>query len=620
MFSFPIETAATVYDTLLRIYVLSHICVLNRGLNLSILRFAMKIQNVIGSLKDLFTYRSNISNADFGERRYKSLQRTFIFRMAPLILVPLFILIFASYYLLQNLFHEESRQQLAWDIENATNSIEYFVDVKISALRFLASGHRYEHLSDPQLLAKVFAGFKREFGVVVDLGLIDKHGIQQSYAGPYNLQGKDYANQEWFHKAVTRGIYVSDVFLGYRRLPHFAIAVKNDEPDKETFWILRATIDMETLNRLLSSIKLGKDDDAFIINHSGTLQTPSQHHGNVLEQYPIPTLVRQRGTTIVDIDEKDRPPYVFGYAFIKDSSWILCVVEKSGAGSRIAAVFRTEYFALLAVTVCLILIASFRMIHVMVNWIKESDQKREEALREVEHATKLASIGRLAAGVSHEINNPLAIINEKAGLIRDILTLSENNLDRDKFLTNVNGILDSVKRARTITHQLLGFARRMDVTPEVINLNDVVKEVLGFLEKETLFRDVNIKQHLTENLPRIKSNRSRLQQVFLNITNNAIDALDTGGSIEIITDLKDADTVRAIIKDNGHGIDAATLKHIFDPFFTTKHKKKGTGLGLFISYGIIKKLGGQILVESEINKGTTFSIELPINHSAATTS
>ncbi len=575
----------------------------------------MNIQNFFDPLKALFTFRPCNPNADFGEKRYKNLQKTLILRMAPLALVPLFILSIASYYWLQNLFHEDFRQQLAWDIENAKNSIEYFVDVKISALRFLASGHQYDQLSDHQLLANIFAEFKREFGAVVDLGLIDENGIQQSYSGPYNLKGKDYANQEWFHKAVTRGIYVSDVFLGYRRLPHFAIAVKKDEPDKGTFWILRATIDMETLNRLLSSIKLGKDDDAFIINHNGTLQTPSQHHGNVLEQYPLPALLRQRGTTILDIKEKDGRSYIFGYAFIKDSSWILSVVEKSGTRSKIAAVFRTEYFAVLALTVCLILIVAFRMVNVMVNWIRECDQKREEALREAEHAAKLASVGRLAAGVSHEINNPLAIINEKAGLIKDLLTLSGNNLDRDKFLTSVNGILNSVKRARTITHQLLGFARRMDVTPEVIDVNDIVREVLGFLEKETLFRDVDIKQNLRENLPRIKSNRSRLQQVLLNIINNAIDSLDTGGSIEIITDVKDANTVRTMIKDNGHGIDAETLKQIFEPFFTTKGKEKGTGLGLFISYGIIKKLGGNILVESEINKGTTFSIELPINKS-----
>ncbi len=578
----------------------------------------MKLRPFIDFLKSVITFRPMDTGADFAEMRYKGLKRTLVFWMSVLTIVPLLVLFTASYYWLQALFHEESRHELAWDIENAKNQIEYFVDVKISALRFLASGHRYDQLSDQQLLARIFAAFKREFGAVVDLGLIDKHGIQQSYTGPYNLQGKDYANQEWFHKAVTRGIYVSDVFLGYRRLPHFAIAVKQDEPDTDTFWILRATIDMETLNRLLSSIKLDDADDAFIISRSGTLQTSSQHHGDVLEQYAVPALLRQRGITILDLKDDAGRPYVFGYAFIKDTSWILSVVEKSGTRTKIAAVFRAEYFAVIAVIVFLILLAAFRMVHVMVNWIRESEEKREEVLREVEHATKLASIGRLAAGVSHEINNPLAIINEKAGLMKDILMLSENNVDREKFLRSVNGILDSVKRARTITHQLLGFARRMDVTPEVLDINDVLTEVVGFLQKETLFRDVQVKQNLGADLPRVKSNRGRLQQVFLNIINNAMDAMEAGGRIEIITDLKDKSTVRARIRDSGRGMDAQTLKHIFDPFFTTKGMTKGTGLGLFISYGIIKKLGGNILVQSEVDKGTTFTVELPVDQPVPT--
>ncbi len=587
-------------------------------MNLNILADGMKIPSFINFLKSFFAFRHIDAGADYARTRYRNLKRTLVFWAVVLTLVPLLVLFTASYYWMQRLFQEEARNELVWDIENAKHQIEYFVDVKISALRFLASGHRYDQLSDQQLLARIFAAFKREFGAVVDLGLIDKHGIQQSYTGPYNLLGKDYANQEWFHKAVARGIYVSDVFLGYRRLPHFAIAVKQFEPDADTFWILRATIDMETLNRMLSSIKLDEDDDAFIINHSGTLQTPSQHHGDVLEQYPVPTFLRQRGTTIVDLEDPGGASYLFGYAFIKDSSWILTVVEKSGARTRIAALFRAEYFAVIAVIVCLIFVAAFRMVHVMVRWIKESDQKREEALREVEHANKLASIGRLAAGVSHEINNPLAIINEKAGLMKDILTLSENNVDREKFLRSINGILDSVKRARTITHQLLGFARRMDASPEVIGINGVVQEVLGFLEKEALLRDVQIKQNLGENLPRIRSNRSRLQQIFLNIINNAIDAMETGGTIEIMTDMKDDKTVRTMIRDNGRGMDADTLKHIFDPFFTTKGKNQGTGLGLFISYGIIRKLGGNILVQSEVDKGTTFVVELPVDHPVST--
>jgi two-component system NtrC family sensor kinase len=117
---------------------------------------------------------------------------------------------------------------------------------------------------------------------------------------------------------------------------------------------------------------------------------------------------------------------------------------------------------------------------------------------------------------------------------------------------------------------------------------------------------------LREDIPNIISDKGQLQQVFLNILNNAVDAVDKGGVIQVRTDIRDADTVTVAIQDNGHGIPEQRLKHIFEPFYTTKDKGRGTGLGLSISYGIIRKLGGNILVKSAVNQGTTFTVEFPV--------
>jgi PAS domain S-box-containing protein len=240
----------------------------------------------------------------------------------------------------------------------------------------------------------------------------------------------------------------------------------------------------------------------------------------------------------------------------------------------------------------------------------------EAALRESEQLLiqghKMEALGRLAAGIAHEINNPLAIINEKAGLMKDILEFA-NDLDpnKEKFLSLLSTIFESVTRCKTITHRLLGFSRRTDVSHAVINLNEAIQEVLGFLEKEILFRNINLELNLAQNLPNITSDKGQLEQVVLNILNNAIDVVEKGGRIEIISDVKDKNTVRVSIRDNGPGIPENILKHIFEPFFTTKAEGKGTGLGLSISYGIMQKLGGTILVQSEVNKGTTFILEIP---------
>jgi two-component system NtrC family sensor kinase len=150
----------------------------------------------------------------------------------------------------------------------------------------------------------------------------------------------------------------------------------------------------------------------------------------------------------------------------------------------------------------------------------------------------------------------------------------------------------------------------MEVQVEPLDVNEIVREVLGFLEKESLYRNISLELNLDDDLPRISSDRGQLQQVFLNIINNAIAAVDNGGRVQITTRSVDLDTVAVLITDNGVGMSDEVLSHIFEPFFTTKGAE-GTGLGLAITYGIVQKLGGRIAVASEEGKGSTFTIELP---------
>ena len=450
-------------------------------------------------------------------------------------------------------------------------------------------------------------------GVLVDFGIIDSTGIQRSYTGPYNLAGKDYSNQEWFQEVIIRSYYVSDVFTGYRKNPHFAIAIKSEATGKGTFWILRATINIDTLQKYVNTVNLRSNDDIFIINREGILQTPSKFHGDVLEKYTAHVTIPRQEILIQELQTSGDDCKICGFATIKHSPWILVTVIRSTPYARIPSIFRNELFFITMGSILLGIIFTIVMANTVVNRIKLSDQDREKAVGQSEHASKMASIGRLAAGVAHEINNPLAIINEKAGLMKDILEVSGNIPDnKDKFLSLISGIAESVNRCRTITHRLLGFSRRMEISQDAIDMNDAIQEVIGFLEKEILYRNIRLELNLQENLPKVITDKGQVQQVFLNIINNAIDALKKNGLINVTTYAKDDKFIGIAIKDNGSGIPKENLKHIFEPFYSTKEKGEGTGLGLSISYGIVQKLGGTILVESEINKGTTFSVELPL--------
>jgi len=150
----------------------------------------------------------------------------------------------------------------------------------------------------------------------------------------------------------------------------------------------------------------------------------------------------------------------------------------------------------------------------------------------------------------------------------------------------------------------------MDVTIEQMDVNEVIEDVLSFIEKDAAYRNVTLEKHLAKDLNRITSDRGQLQQVFLNIVNNALAAVEDGGWIAIATTNGRSDSIEVTVQDNGCGMSQETLRHIFEPFFTTK-KGEGTGLGLSITHGIVKRLGGDIQVKSAVGEGTLFTVQLP---------
>jgi signal transduction histidine kinase len=248
----------------------------------------------------------------------------------------------------------------------------------------------------------------------------------------------------------------------------------------------------------------------------------------------------------------------------------------------------------------------------LVKRMKSTESRRVKYFHMAEYSNKMATIGRLAAGVAHEINNPLAIINEKAGLISDIFQYSKEYQQNQKLKETINSIIISVERCSRITRQLLSFARHLNLSIQTIRLDEVVKEVLGFLHKEAQYRSIEVLIDIAEDIPEFECDRGKLQQILLNIINNAFAALTNGGQIKIKSDKEGPDSVKIVISDNGCGIPAENLKYIFEPFFSTRMKVGGTGLGLSITYGLIQELGGKIDVKSEVGKGSRFTITLPL--------
>lgn len=551
------------------------------------------------------------SFSDQGESfaRYGQLRRNLIVLMVLVTLVPLFLMALINRYQYQNAMSLETIEPLRVRVNDTRRSFGMFLTQRQSALSLVASTHPLEKLLEGKTLARTLTALKREIGGFVDLGIVNSEGLQVSYVGPYALQGKSYADQHWFQEVAIRGTHVSDVFLGYRQFPHFVIAVRHLTSGDE-WWVLRATIDTEKVNQVVAAIEPDIHGDTFIVNRSGVLQTPSKFYGPALEKLPMDLPPITYEPAVLELQDARGKEIVVAYTYIGSPPGILMTVRPKADVLKSWYAVRSENIFLLLFSSVVICIVIIRISGGLVRRIEESEKKRELASHQMQYSSKLATIGRLAAGVAHEVNNPMAIINEKAGLMRDLIDMDPDFPEKKKLLPLTESILDSVSRCRTITHRLLGFARHMDVEMKPTDLNYVLREVAGFLEREAFHRSVEVKLELDEDLPTVRSDEGQLQQVFLNILNNALDAVGEGGHVVIKSGVRDDKTLLVSFEDDGSGMSEEMLKHIFDPFFSTKGKY-GTGLGLSITYGIVNQLGGTIEVESQERVGTTFRVCLP---------
>jgi len=545
---------------------------------------------------------------DDSPKRYHVFERNIIVLMLMISIIPLTIM--AIIY--QHEYHSSIEKEIVNPLQALANktkhSFELFLEERLSAIRFVASSYSFEDLSDQKVLNRIFKTLMDEYCCLIDLGLINDKGIQLSYAGPYEFLGKDYSKQSWFQEVTIKGDYISDVFMGYRQIPHMAIAVLRRTTDGRSL-ILRATIDTRKFDNIIASMGLDPESDAFLINKKSILQTPSRLYGKILDQYPVNVPPGNYGAVVVSKTDPQGREMFNAYAPFSIADYILVLVKQRSAVLKPWYTLSSKMIFIFVISVIAIVLLVLKITDTVVNNVKEADQKRELAFREIQHTHKLSSIGRLAAGVAHEINNPMAIINEKAGLMKDLVVYDDQFHKKEKFLELLNSILQSVERCKTITHRLLGFARRMEVQLEELDLNELIRETLGFLEKEALHRNIECELNLMDTLPHISSDRGQLQQVFLNLFSNAFDAVEDSGHITITSRDESPEGVVVSVKDNGKGMSEATVAEIFEPFFTTK-KGYGTGLGLAITYGIVKNMGGTIQVDSELGTGTTFTVYL----------
>ncbi len=545
----------------------------------------------------------------FPEEHYRDLKRRHIIRLVLTYLAPLLILIVYFYFIYTALVTESRRLHLKAVAENQANTLDLFLSERLVNISNLIDDPKFQVPPSPESMERYLKKLISNSDAFVDIGFFDSTGVQTAYAGPYpSLENRNYASEVWYQtlKEQNQDYVITDIYLGFRELPHFTIAVWRIVNDQ--FVVLRATLSPTKMYEYIISLEGAGEVITSIVNRDGYYQLVTPHIGTPLESSTmVPPTEPRLGVERVKIDGQT---INYCYSWLKSADWALIVQPSSPAGGTSLSGIQLR---LILISVFLLLFGVFMILYRarrLVEFQIESDRTRMQ----LEHAAKLASVGELAAGIAHEINNPLAVISEEAGLMKDLMNPEFGDPQPpEDLVVHLDNIEESVFRCRDITRKLLGFVRQTEMDLKPHDIHTILDEVVdGILGPEIAVSNITVVREYGENIPKLVTDKNQLLQVVLNIINNAVDAIGHAVGTITITTENTGKQVRIGIGDTGGGMNSEQLDKIFMPFFTTKEVGKGTGLGLSVSYGIIKSFGGKIEVASEVGLGSTFTIVLPV--------
>jgi len=561
--------------------------------------------------------------------KYVSMKRAILFCMIFIPLVPFLISMGIGYYYFATSLENSVISNMKRIVGDHRLMIESFFKERQSNLQMVADTYSLEELSRPEKLEQVFQHLRKSSSAFADLGVFNEGGVHLAYQGPYPLTGKVYNKADWFQQVMKKGSFISDIFLGYRQIPHFVIAVSSK--NKTATWVIRASIDSAVFDSLVEEVRIGKTGEAFIVNEEGILQTNCRSGGQLMDSYPdyMQFPFRQNETQTFTLKDLTGRSYFYATTWLTDKKWLLIVRQSKADAFRLLWHATYLIFVVAIIGGLVIISVAFYATNRIIERMKRMDAEKERLGQQLIGTSRLAELGEMAAGFAHEINNPLQIIkNEQSLLDIYISELKENGtLKPSSTLTDINDSLSQIQlqisRCSQITQSILKFSRQNEPAFTHVDVQKVISEVSGMIDKKANVNGIALSYDISKNTPEVYGDPTQIQQVLLNIYNNAIDAIiekhgPSGGRLSIQANQGANGWVEISIQDNGVGIKKENLDKIFAPFFTTKPVGRGTGLGLAVCYGIIQSMGGTLQVSSQEGDGTTFTIQLPSARATAT--
>ena len=512
--------------------------------------------------------------------------------------VPLMIIGGGMYLYMSMLFKQKTIESLRVEALELKNGVDQFLVERTQDLKLIAANVGLAGLRNSDHLQSVFQSLQQQLPCFTDLGVIDGAGRHLAYVGPYDLLSKNYLDTQWFQSAMSRGVYVSDVFLGYRNVPHFVIAVKQN--GGQGVWFLRATIDTNYFHQMIAEIAAKSKAQAYLVNRHGIYQSRSRAGDDLMSPSPVTDLKAFEGVAFQEGGDS-----LLMTVWLENVPW-LCVVQMDRkaafADLRRIRIIGIWVFILAAILMVMTVLLTTNHLVSRLELKRRSIQSLDRQLR---RSNRLSSTMELALGFFREIKDALANIDTVAMSIQDLCRSNSAG----EVTENLAQLRSEVARSRRSIDKFMRFTRSGEPILKKLNVNEVLDDLIEFMDKELRFNDIRVNRDYADSLPAICSDLSELRQVFQNLILNSVAAIETHGEITLTTRLA-PDSVVVTVADNGPGISAAHFDKIFDPLFTTKPGK--AGLGLPICADILERLGGRIAAKNPPEGGACFVVELPL--------
>jgi two-component system, NtrC family, sensor kinase len=553
---------------------------------------------------------------------YSKLKRIIFFIMILVPAIPFISVLGIGYYYFTTSIENGTLAAMTRLVEDHSRMIETYLIERKGDLEFILDTSSLRDLTDKKKFRALFTQLEQKSRAFLDFSLFNDEGFQVMVQGPFKIRGRNYAREDWFKQVMKKKFYISDVFLGFRRVPHFIIAVAREESGKQ--WVLRATIDADVFNQIVESVRIGKTGEIYILNTHELLQTKRRSGGNLLDP-DSDGIAEAKPHTGVRTFVKKNPKgveYLYATSWLNNRQWLLVVRQETADAFRSLRSATFFIFFIILLGGLTIMALAYFLTEAIIRRMQRLDTEKMSLSQQLVRASRLAEIGQMAAGFAHEINNPLQIMKSEQTLIETLFSEMKKKEDL-KESADLLEIEDSVHQIRVqilrcaeITQAVLKFGRQTEPVIRAVNLAAFIPEVTRMVAKRASVQGVAIKEEIADNTPLVQVDASQLEQVLLNLLNNAIDAImakygSKGGILAVAVGPEEHGKVKITVRDNGVGISPENMKNIFTPFFTTKPVGQGTGLGLSVCYGILNGMGGTVEVKSEERRGTTFSVHLP---------